>query len=59
MILGSGLSENSSGLLFLTDEQLRKGIEAMFFATEVLLLIQIVSCPKGPMAEPIIGPYIL
>jgi DNA-binding MarR family transcriptional regulator len=32
MILGSGQSENSSGLLFLTDEQLRKGIEAMFFA---------------------------
>lgn len=30
--LGYGQSENSSGLLFLTDEQLRKGIEAMFFA---------------------------
>ena len=27
-----GWSENAHGLLFLTDDQLRKGIEAMFFA---------------------------
>ena len=32
MALGQGWSENTRGLLFLTDEQLRKGIEAMFFA---------------------------
>ena len=30
--MGNGQPENTSGLLFLTDEQLRKGIEAMFFA---------------------------
>ena len=32
MALGQGWSENTRSLLFLTDEQLRKGIEAMFFA---------------------------
>ena len=32
MAQGQGWSENTRGLLFLTDEQLRKGIEAMFFA---------------------------
>ena len=30
--MGNSQPENTSGLLFLTDEQLRKGIEAMFFA---------------------------
>ena len=32
MALPHGHSENASELLFLTDDQLRKGIEAMFFA---------------------------
>ena len=32
MAQGQNRSENTHGLLFLTDEQLRKGIEAMFFA---------------------------
>ena len=32
MTQGQSRSENTRGLLFLTDEQLRKGIEAMFFA---------------------------
>mgnify|MGYP000229637854 FL=1 len=32
MAQGQNRSEHTHGLLFLTDEQLRKGIEAMFFA---------------------------
>lgn len=32
MAQGQSRSENTRGMLFLTDEQLRKGIEAMFFA---------------------------
>jgi len=32
MTQGQSWSDNTRGLLFLTDEQLRKGIEAMFFA---------------------------
>ncbi len=32
MVQGQSRSENTRGMLFLTDEQLRKGIEAMFFA---------------------------
>ena len=59
--MGPGLNrpDNVRGLLFLTDDQLRKGIEAMFFAIEDLQLTQIGSWLKNLMGGRIIARCIL
>jgi len=55
MAQGQNRSEHTHGLLFLTDEQLRKGIEAMFFAYRGFTADPDRILAKNPMAERITG----